>query len=82
MPYGGELMRLLIVEDDPKLAEFVARGLRAERYAVDLAADGREGQNCINSYEYDLLILDLMLPFINGSELLRRVRQSHPSLFR
>jgi two-component system copper resistance phosphate regulon response regulator CusR len=73
-------MRLLIVEDDPKLAEFVARGLRAERYAVDLAADGREGQNYINSYEYDLLILDLMLPFINGSELLRRVRQSHPSL--
>ena len=73
-------MRLLIVEDDPKLAEFVARGLRAEHYAVDLAADGREGQNNINTYEYDLLILDLMLPFINGSELLRRVRQSHPSL--
>jgi two-component system copper resistance phosphate regulon response regulator CusR len=73
-------MRLLIVEDDPKLAEFVARGLRAEHYAVDLATDGREGQNFINSYEYDLLILDLMLPFISGSELLRRVRQSHPSL--
>jgi DNA-binding response OmpR family regulator len=73
-------MRLLIVEDDPKLAEFVARGLRAELYAVDLAADGSEGQNYVNSYEYDLLILDLMLPFISGSELLRRVRQSHPSL--
>jgi DNA-binding response OmpR family regulator len=73
-------MRLLIVEDDRKLAEFAARGLRAEHYAVDLAADGREGQNNINSYEYDLLILDLMLPFISGSELLRRVRQSHPSL--
>jgi DNA-binding response OmpR family regulator len=73
-------MRLLIVEDDPKVAEFVARGLRSEHYAVDLAVDGREGQNHINSYEYDLLILDLMLPLINGSELLRRVRQSHPSL--
>jgi DNA-binding response OmpR family regulator len=73
-------MRLLIVEDDPKLAEFVARGLLSDLYAVDLAADGREGQIYINSYEYDLLILDLMLPFINGSELLRRVRQSHPSL--
>jgi DNA-binding response OmpR family regulator len=73
-------MRLLIVEDDRKLADFVARGLRAERYAVDLAADGREGQNHLNSYEYDLLILDLMLPYISGSELLRRVRQSHPSL--
>ena len=73
-------MRLLIVEDDSKLAEFVARGLRAELYAVDLAADGREGQNYLNAYQYDLLILDLMLPFISGSELLRRVRQSHPSL--
>jgi DNA-binding response OmpR family regulator len=73
-------MRLLIVEDDRKLAEFVARGLRAERFAVDLAADGREGQNRIDSFEYDLLILDLMLPYLSGSELLRRVRQSHPSL--
>jgi DNA-binding response OmpR family regulator len=73
-------MRLLIVEDDRKLADFVARGLRAERFAVDLAADGREGQSHIDSFEYDLLILDLMLPYINGTELLRRVRQSHPSL--
>jgi two-component system copper resistance phosphate regulon response regulator CusR len=73
-------MRLLVVEDDRKLAEFVARGLRAERYAVDLAGDGREGQDYINSNEYDLLILDLMLPFIGGGELLRRVRESHPSL--
>jgi DNA-binding response OmpR family regulator len=80
MPLEVKSMRLLIVEDDPKLAEFVARGLRAELYAVDVAGDGREGQSYINAYEYDLLILDLMLPFINGSELLRRVRQSHPSL--
>ncbi len=57
-------MRILIVEDDRKLAEFVARGLRAERFAVDLAANGREGENYINSYAYDLLLLDLMLPQI------------------
>lgn len=73
-------MRLLIVEDDRKLAEFVARGLRAESFAVDLAADGREGQSYIDSYTYDLIILDLMLPHISGSELLRRVRRSHPAL--
>jgi two-component system copper resistance phosphate regulon response regulator CusR len=73
-------VRLLIVEDDPKLAEFVARGLRAQSFAVDLAADGREGQSLIDTYSYDLLILDLMLPHISGTELLRRVRQSHPSL--
>lgn len=73
-------MRLLIVEDDRKLAEFVARGLRAESFAVDLAADGREGQRYLDSYRYDLLILDLMLPHLSGSELLRRLRQSHPAL--
>jgi two-component system copper resistance phosphate regulon response regulator CusR len=73
-------MRLLIVEDDCKLADFVARGLRAEGFAVDLAADGREGRSYIDSYQYDLLILDLMLPLISGSELLRLVRRSNPTL--
>jgi len=73
-------VRLLIVEDDRKLAEFVARGLRAESFAVDLASDGREGQRYLDSYRYDLLILDLMLPHISGSELLRRVRRSRPTL--
>ncbi|HTW37022.1 MAG TPA: response regulator transcription factor [Steroidobacteraceae bacterium] len=73
-------MRLLIVEDDHKLAEFVARGLRAERFAVDLAPDGLEGVKYLESYEYDLVVLDLMLPHLSGGELLRRLRRSHPSL--
>ena len=73
-------MRLLIVEDDKKLAEFMARGLRAERFAVDVASDGREGELYIGSFQYDLLILDLMLPHLSGTELLRRVRRSNPSL--
>jgi DNA-binding response OmpR family regulator len=73
-------VRVLIVEDDRKLADFVARGLRAERFAVDLAGDGHEGQRYIDAYPYDLLILDLMLPRLNGGELLQRVRRSHPSL--
>ena len=73
-------MRLLIVEDDRKLADFVARGLRAEGFAVDLVADGREGQRHIDSYQYDLLVLDLMLPLLSGTELLRIVRRSNPSL--
>jgi DNA-binding response OmpR family regulator len=73
-------VRLLIVEDDPKVAEFVSRGLRAESFAVDLARDGREGQSLIDAYSYDLLILDLMLPHISGTELLRRVHQSHPAM--
>jgi two-component system copper resistance phosphate regulon response regulator CusR len=73
-------VRLLIVEDDRKLAEFVARGLRAERFAVDIAADGREGLRYLDSFPYDLLILDLMLPKLSGTEVLRHARRAHPQL--
>ncbi len=73
-------MRILIVEDDRKLAEFIARGLRAERFAVDVVGNGRDGANYVESYTYDLLVLDLMLPQMSGTELLRRVRVSHPAL--
>ena len=73
-------MRLLIVEDDPKLGQFVARGLRAERFAVDVAADGLTGKSFLEAYAYDLLILDLMLPQLNGSELLRWVRRQRMTL--
>src|SRR5580658_3453316 len=73
-------MRLLIVEDDPKLADFVARGLRAERFAVDVAPDGLQGQSFLESYAYDLLILDLMLPQLSGTELLQWVRKRRTAL--
>jgi DNA-binding response OmpR family regulator len=73
-------MRILIVEDDRKLAEFVARGLRGERFAVDVAGNGVEGERFIQSFDYDLLLLDLLLPQLSGSELLRRVRLAHPAL--
>jgi DNA-binding response OmpR family regulator len=73
-------MRILIVEDDPKLAEFVARGLRGERFAVDVASNGVEGERYTQSFEYDLLVLDLLLPQLSGTELLRRVRLAHPAL--
>lgn len=73
-------MRILMVEDDRKLADIVARGLRAERFAVDLAGNGREGESYIHAFTYDLVILDLMLPQMSGTELLRRIRVSHPTL--
>ena len=74
-------MRLLIVEDDRKLAEFVARGLRAEHFAVDIAGDGLEGQRHLDAYQYDLLIVDLMLPKLGGGELLRRLRRIRSTSF-
>src|ERR1043165_9077707 len=68
-------MRLLLVEDEKKVADFVARGLRAERFAVDVAFDGATGWEMASGTEYDLIILDLMLPGMSGTELLRRLRQ-------
>jgi DNA-binding response OmpR family regulator len=70
-------MRLLLVEDEKKVSELVARALRAERYAVDVADDGTRGWELASSYDYDLIILDLMLPGIPGEELLRRIRRKN-----
>ncbi len=68
-------MRLLLIEDERKVADFVACGLRAERFAVDVATDGLTGWEMASGIDYDLIILDLMLPGLNGTELLRRLRR-------
>jgi len=70
-------MRILLVEDEPKVAGFVQRGLVAERYAVDIAADGREGLELAEAFPYDLIVLDLMLPGIDGREVLQRIRRQN-----
>jgi heavy metal response regulator len=70
-------MRILLVEDERKVAEFVARGLRAERFAVDIANDGQGGWEMASTYSYDLIILDLMLPGLDGTEVLKRVRRQN-----
>ena len=71
-------MRLLLVEDEAKVAHFIVRGLEAERFAVDVAADGRAALELATTYQYDLVILDLLLPEISGTEVLRRLRQRDP----
>ena len=68
-------MRILIVEDEKKLCELIERALKAERYAVDAAPDGSVGWGLAESYDYDLIILDLMLPGLSGTELLQRIRR-------
>jgi len=73
-------MRLLLVEDERKVSDLVARALRAESYAVDVAEDGQRGWELVQSYQYDLIILDLMLPQLPGEELLRRIRRTNPSV--
>lgn len=67
-------MRILLVEDESKVSSFVARGLMEERFAVDVAADGPSGLELATTYAYDLIILDLMLPKMEGTEVLRRIR--------
>jgi two-component system copper resistance phosphate regulon response regulator CusR len=67
-------MRLLLIEDEKKVANVIARGLRAERFAVDVAGDGLAGWEMASSVDYDVIVLDLMLPGMGGTELLRRLR--------
>src|ERR1700677_3027250 len=73
-------MRILLVEDEKKVAEFVARGLRAERFAVDVSYDGNGGLEMALVFGYDLVILDLMLPGLNGTEVLKRLRRQKPQV--
>ena len=67
-------MRILVVEDEPRLLHNLAKALREERYAVDTAPDGEEGLFKAESYNYDLVVLDVMLPGLDGWTVLDRLR--------
>lgn len=72
-------MRVLVVEDEPELLRLVARALREQGYAVDEAADGEEGLFKATQWEYNAIVLDLMLPGIDGWQLLKRLREIKPT---
>lgn len=67
-------MRLLVVEDEPDLLSIVCKALREEGYAVDSAADGEEGLYKATEWDYDAVVLDLMLPKLHGIDVLKRLR--------
>ncbi len=73
-------MRILIIEDERDLANALARGLRQEGYAVDIATNGMEGLELGEIYEYDLVVLDLNLPKLDGLEVCQRFRSNKPEL--
>lgn len=67
-------MRILVVEDEPKVARFLERGLKQQAYAVDVAGNGEDGLQLAGDHEYDLIVLDVMLPGRDGFAVLRELR--------
>jgi two-component system response regulator MprA len=68
-------MRILLVEDDAKLARLLRKGLEEERHAVTVAGSGPQGLELTEAYAFDVIVLDVMLPGLNGFEVARRLRQ-------
>ena len=73
-------MRILVVEDDRKVASFLAQALREEGYAADVAYDGAEGATKARTHDYDLLLLDVMLPGKSGLDVVRELRSQEMSV--
>lgn len=73
-------MQILVVEDEIKIAQLLRRGLLEEHYAVDIAKDGEEALYKHDVNEYDLIILDLMIPKISGLEVCRTIRETNTSI--
>jgi two-component system copper resistance phosphate regulon response regulator CusR len=72
-------MRLLVVEDESRIADFLKRGLESAGYAVDHAGDGATAMDLVHSADYDLIVLDLMLPDTDGLKLLEKIRNRKSS---
>src|SRR5271170_6500962 len=68
-------MNILLVEDEPKVADFIKKGLEEQNHHVTTAYDGVFGEKMALENEYDLIILDVILPYVNGLEVCRRIRK-------
>src|SRR5437762_7445182 len=73
-------MPILLIEDEPRILAFLRRGLEAQGYAVDWAADGAEGLRRARDHRYDLVVLDLLLPKLDGFAVLRELHATEPGL--
>jgi two-component system copper resistance phosphate regulon response regulator CusR len=72
-------MRFLVVEDEKRIADFLSRGLESAGYAVDVAGDGNTAIEMVHQTEYDLVILDMMLPDMDGLQVLQKIRNRKSS---
>lgn len=68
-------MRILVIEDEKKVAAFIKKGLEEEYYSVDTAFDGKTGLDLALGEEYDLMVVDVMIPFIDGFTLIKQIRE-------
>ncbi|NIA20231.1 MAG: heavy metal response regulator transcription factor [Xanthomonadaceae bacterium] len=68
-------MKILVIEDEKKVANFLQKGLKEEQYVVDVAYDGLDGEHLATTNDYDLILLDIMLPGKDGIEILKTLRQ-------
>lgn len=73
-------MRILVVEDEAKVADFLRKGLEEQGYTIDVAYDAQIGEKLALRNEYDIMILDVILPYFNGYELCRRIRDKKPAV--
>jgi two-component system copper resistance phosphate regulon response regulator CusR len=69
-------MKLLIIEDEPKVVDFLKKGLEEQGYEIEIAYDGQMGEKLSLRNNYDVIIIDVILPFVNGYELCRRIREN------
>ena len=72
-------MRILVVEDDKAVASFVKKGLESEQYAVDVTGDGEDARCLVGEADFDLVILDLVLPKVDGLDVLKHIRSRKTS---
>lgn len=73
-------MNILLVEDEPKVADFIKKGLEEQSHSVTVCYDGMMGEKMAMENEYALMILDVILPYVNGLELCKRIRKSKPDV--
>ena len=69
-------MKILVIEDEVKTAKFLKKGLSEAGYVIDVAADGMQGLHLAQEVDFDLIVLDVMLPVLDGWEVLARLRET------
>ena len=73
-------MKILIVEDEPKVALFIKKGLEENHYESDIVYDGRNAEKLAAQFNYDLFIVDIIIPFVNGLDLCRQLKKIKPDI--